>query len=63
MHAVKLLHKQLQLACPFIHSKRLTALIDASQALSEDQHLSVTGIGRALNSQTTPKHNIKRIDR
>lgn len=63
MHAVKLLHKQLQLACPFIHSKHLTALIDASQALSEDQHLSVTGIGRALNNRTTPKHNIKRIDR
>ena len=63
MHAVKLLHTQLRHACPAIHAKRLTALVDASKALSEDQHLSITGIGRALNNQLTPKHNIKRIDR
>ena len=63
MHAVKVLHKQLQLACPSIHNKRLTALIDATQVLSENCHLSITGIGRGFNNHTTAKHNIKRIDR
>src|SRR5690606_9275689 len=63
MYAVKLLHKQLQFACPNIHNKRLEALLCATQTLSEDQRLSITGIGRALRGQTSAKHNIKRIDR
>lgn len=63
MHAVKLLHKQLQFACPNIHSKRLTTLICAIKTLSEHQQLSITGLGRALKSQTSAKHNIKRMDR
>lgn len=63
MHAVKLLHKQLQHACPTIHLKRLNTLICATKTLSEDQHLSITGMGRALQSHTSAKHNIKRIDR
>ena len=63
MHAVRLLHKQLQRECPDIHNKRLEALMCATKALSEDHHLSITGIGRALRSHTSAKHNIKRIDR
>lgn len=63
MHAVKLLHKQIQFACPDIHNKRLDGLMYATKALSEDQHLSITGIGRALRNHTSAKHNIKRIDR
>ena len=63
MHAVKLLHKQIQFACPNIHTKRLEVLMCATQVLSEDQHLSVTGIGRAVRNHTSAKHNIKRIDR
>ena len=63
MHAVRLLHKHLQFACPTIHKKRLEVLMSAAKALSEDQRLSITGIGRALPNHTSAKHNIKRIDR
>ena len=56
MHAVKVLHKQVQFACPAIHNKRLETLMCATQALSENQHLSITGIGRSLQNQTTAKH-------
>ena len=63
MHAVQLLHKHLQRACPTIHSKRLKALICATKTLSENHHLSITGIGRAMPGRTSPKHNIKRVDR
>lgn len=63
MHAVRLLHKQLQCEHPEIHSKRLEALMSATKGLSEDHRLSITGIGRALHNHTSAKHNIKRIDR
>jgi hypothetical protein len=63
LNAVRLLHTQLQVGCPDIHNKRLEALMCATKTLSEDQHLSITGIGRALRNQTSAKHNIKRIDR
>ena len=63
MHAIKLLHKQLQCACTSMLSKRLTALMCAVKTLSEDHRLSITGIGRAMKSSTTTKHAIKRVDR
>ena len=63
MQAAKLLHTLLRQSCPFIHAKRLHVLIDATKTLSECRRLSVSGIGRALKSRTTTKHNIKRIDR
>lgn len=63
MHAAKLLHTRLRVACPSIHAKRLNTLICATRTLSEDRHLSISGMGRALKSRTSAKHNIKRIDR
>jgi hypothetical protein len=63
MHAIKLLHNHLKITCPGIHAKRLATLLCATQTLSEAQQLSTTAMGRALKSQTTAKHNIKRIDR
>ena len=63
MHAIQLLHKHLKNTCPFIHSKRLDSLMCATRTLSEHQRLSITELGRALQSQTSVKHNIKRIDR
>jgi hypothetical protein len=41
----------------------MTALITAAAALMTHKKLSVTGLGRAICSGTTTKHNIKRIDR
>ena len=63
MHAIKLLHTHLRFACPSIHQYRLNALMDATRTLSDDQHLSITGIGRGIDNHTSAKHNIKRIDR
>ena len=63
MHALKVLHKKLQQACPYIHKKRLTVLILATQALFTGQRLSLTQLGRSLISKARVKHNIKRIDR
>lgn len=63
MYALKVLHKKLRLTCPFIHQKRLTILLLATQALHIGQRLSLTQLGRRLSSKALVKHNIKRIDR
>lgn len=63
MHAVQLLHTHLQEACPEIHTKRLHTLIAAVCTLTRACCLTVTALGRALDSATSAKHNIKRIDR
>jgi hypothetical protein len=63
MVALKVLHKKLKQACPFIHQKRLSILILATRALLEGQRLSLTQLGRRLTSKALVKHSIKRIDR
>jgi hypothetical protein len=63
MVALKVLHKKLKQACPFIHQKRLSILLLATQALLVGQRLSLTQLGRCLHSKTKVKHNIKRMDR
>jgi len=63
MIALKVLHKKLTQACPFIHQTRLTALVHATSALLVGQRLSLTQLGRNLVSTARVKHNIKRMDR
>lgn len=63
MYALKVLHKKLCLACPFIHQKRLNILVLATQALLIGQRLSLTQLGRRLCSKALTKHKIKRVDR
>ena len=63
MYALKVLHKKLRLACPFIHQKRLTILLLATHALLIGQRLSLTQLGRGLFSGALTKHKIKRVDR
>ena len=63
MHALKVLHKKISNACPFIHQKRLTTLLLATQSLLHNQRLSLTQLGRSLSSRTIAKHSIKRVDR
>ena len=63
MYALKLLHKKLSKACPCIHQKRLAILVLATHALLIGQRLSLTQLGRRLQSSALTKHKIKRIDR
>ena len=46
-----------------IHLYRLSALKDISKALMKSQNLSLSDMGRNIVGSTTPKHNIKRVDR
>jgi hypothetical protein len=50
MHARKVSHKILFNTLPWIHLGRLTALHECLLATIDSQRLSVTGIGRAIQS-------------
>lgn len=63
MDAIDLLHTHLMEECPFIHGKRLQAVIDAACSLQKKQNLSLTGIGKGLTGNSSLKHKIKKIDR
>ena len=63
MVALKVLHKKLQQACPFIHQARLNVLLVATHALLIGQRLSLTQLGRNVLTAAHVKHNIKRMDR
>jgi hypothetical protein len=63
MHATQVLRNCIQDACQEIHRKRFDALFAAVEALSRGRRLSLTGLGRTLNSPALVKHNIKRMDR
>ena len=52
MYALKVLHKKLCLACPFIYQKRLTILVLVTQSLLTGQRLSLTKLGRRLKAKT-----------
>lgn len=63
MHARQVSHKLLFNALPWIHKKRLTALEECLLATIDGRRLSVTGIGRSIDSLAKEKHCIKRADR
>jgi hypothetical protein len=63
MHAITILHRILSTSFPEIHAKRLTSLLAAVGAVVLGNRLTLSDMGRGLPSQTTVKHNIKRIDR
>lgn len=63
MHARKVSHKILSNALFWIHKTRLAALEECVLSAIEGKRLSVTGIGRSLNSTAKEKHCIKRADR
>jgi len=63
MQATQLLNTHLFKQCQGIHKKRWTALMVMVNALIDGKKLSVTGLGRAINSTAYEKHNIKRADR
>jgi hypothetical protein len=63
MHARKVSHKILFNTLPWIHGARVNALHECLLATIDSQRLSVTGIGRSINSAAKEKHCIKRADR
>lgn len=63
MHAKKVSHKIIKNACAWMHQARRTALTEVVLAAIDERRLSVTGLGRALDSDAREKHCIKRADR
>ena len=59
----RLCQKYLENTLHFVHAKRLAALFDCCWSLMNRADLSLTSIGRNLESQAYVKHNIKKVDR
>nr|WP_240457110.1 hypothetical protein [Vibrio neptunius] len=63
MRDIQILQQTIENQCSEIHKKRLRSLILATKAALDDSDITLTKIGRALDTDTTVKHAIKRIDR
>ncbi len=63
MQAQKVLHKLIQNTCPDMHQTRRASVEANVLAALRGQRLTVTDLGRSIDSQTSHKHNIKRADR
>ena len=63
MHALEILNKKLSKSLPSVHKSRLKSLFFAVQSLLNGGQLSLSALGRSAETKTTPKHNIKRMDR
>jgi hypothetical protein len=63
MEPIDLLHTHLMDECPFIHGKRLQAVMDVVCSLQKKQNLSLTSIGKGLSGESSLKHKIKRVNR
>lgn len=63
MHATQFLVKHLRAHCQGTHRRRMDAVIAMVGSLLRGQILTVTGLGRSLQSGSAPKHQIKKADR
>lgn len=63
MQAKQVLHKIMMNTCPDMHKIRRDALEANVLSALSGRRLTVTDLGRSIQSQTTHKHNIKRADR
>lgn len=63
MRILQVLHNQVLSSVPGLHIKRASALRAAVQSLLHGAFLTVTALGRGLQSPARTKHNIKRMDR
>lgn len=63
MSVSKLVQEHLASFCPEIHNQRLQALMDVAMALQKSKNLSLTALGRNLDSDIDVKHRIKKVDR
>lgn len=62
MHAVKLLQKNIEKSCSILHKKRAQCLFDVVLSLITCGKLWISALGRGIVNETTPKHNIKKVD-
>ena len=63
MRITEVLHNRVLRFVPSLHVTRASCLVAAVKALASGASLSVTALGRHLDSPAFTKHNIKRIDR
>lgn len=63
MREFQILHQSLLKYCPELHKKRLDTLMVACRALLESDTLTLTTLGRNIQSECRTKHSIKRMDR
>jgi len=63
MEALDLLHTHLIEECPYVHGKRLQAVMDVACALQRSQNLTLTSMGKGLRSNSKIKNKIKKVDR
>ncbi|MDD1784450.1 IS4 family transposase [Enterovibrio sp. ZSDZ35] len=63
MRDIQILQDTLTNHCPTIHKKRLQSLLLATESALGGADLTLTKLGRSLNTMTTAKHAIKRVDR
>jgi hypothetical protein len=63
MRIATVLHRSLLAEIPSIHQVRATAIGAAVTSLAHGAFLTVTALGRGLQSRAKTKHNIKRMDR
>src|SRR3989338_1236379 len=63
MQGKGLLHKFIKEAATELHKKTRDSLMVICEGLLKSNKLNVTAIGRAIESKTTDKYNIKRADR
>jgi hypothetical protein len=63
MHAVTVLQDLLRRCIPTLHEKRLSVLIAAVGSCLRKRRLTLSELARGLESATTVRHRIKRIDR
>ena len=63
MQAQQVLHKLIRNTCTDMHQTRRTSLGANVMAALRGRRLTVTDLGRSIQSRTSHKHNIKRADR
>ena len=63
MRAVKSIQQFLNSSLESVHKYRIRALFWAVCSLLAGGRLSLTGLGRSARGRTSPKHNIKRVNR
>ena len=63
MSATELLCDHLTIECPYIHATRLQSVMDVSCALQKSKRLTLSALGRNINSDINIKHKIKKVDR
>lgn len=63
MRDIQILQQSVGNHCPNIHKKRVMSLILATKSVLDGADLSLTTLGRNLDTKTGVKHAIKRLDR